>query len=461
MAKTKRQPVKSDAPPSAATAPAADGLTLPYNPDDDQLATFIAQEWNNKAAYFRSAWYVYDKGCWISRDYRQLRTRIRRQLAAERDVIPRGVSQARINAVATMLEDDLYIPDRRISDMELESANYINLQNGMFNLTTFEMEEHKPDMLLTNQLDFAYDPDAKAEMFRRFLYTSLTNDGGDPDHDMIALLLEMMAYSMTARTDLKASAWLVGAPDSGKSTTIAFLRSLMGNLHATIDLNQLATNRFLLAGIVGKRVVTFTEADTTAFLPDALYKAMVGGQDEIYVDVKNKPGIAFVPTAKFWWAMNGAPRINDRSGATFNRLQVILFDKSVPPEKRITNLGALLNREKAGVFNMLVAAYRRLLTSGKFTKSDRSNHWREQYQRENDTEMLYATENLTYDKEKRLGGQELYDNYANWCIRAGFKPKNITQVAKEWRRIGLSDTRINGKTFWVGASFKGINLATL
>jgi len=57
-----------------------------------------------------------------------------------------------------------------------------------------------------------------------------------------------------------------------------------------------------------------------------------------------------------------------------------------------------------------------------------------------------------------LGGQELYDSYSDWCSRNGFKPKNITQVAKEWRRIGLSDTRINGKTFWRGAKMKGINL---
>lgn len=450
----KRKALTSDTPP----APAADGAALQYKPDDDQLATYISKVWNNKAAYFRSSWYVYDAGCWINRDTRQLRTRIRRQLAVEREYLPQGVSQARINAIATMLEDDLYIPDRKVSEKELESAGYINLQNGLFNLENFKLEEHQPELYLTNQLDFAYEPEADCPNFRKFLYSSLTGEDFQPDHDMIALVLELMAYSMTARTDMKSSAWLVGAPDSGKSTLIAFLRSLMGNLHATIDLNQLATNRFLLAGIVGKRVVTFTEADTTAFLPDALYKAMVGGQDEIYVDVKNKPGISFVPTAKFWWAMNGAPRINDRSGATFNRLQVITFDKSIPREKRIANLNAILNQEKPGVFNILIAAYRRLMTSGKFTHSERSERWREQYQRENDTEMIYATEQLDYQPTERIGGQDLYDDYRHWCEGGGFKPKNITQVAKDWRRIGLKDMRSNGRVYWVGAKFKGVNL---
>lgn len=431
---------------------------ITHNPDDDQLATWIAKEWNHKAAYFRSNWFVYEDGCWIDRDNRQLRTRIRRLLATQREQLPKGVSQGRISAVSAMLEDDLYIPDRKINEMELEFADYINLKNGLFNLNTFKLEPHRPEMYLTSQLDFNYDPDADCPHFRKFLQTSITDDSGNPDMDMIMLLTEFMAYSMTAKTDLKASAWLVGVPDSGKSTIVTFMRSLMGNLHATIDLGQLATNRFLLAGIVGKRVVTFTEADGTAFLPDALYKALVGGKDEIYVDVKNRDGISFVPICKIIWAMNGTPRINDRSGATFNRLKVILFDKTIPKDKQTLDLDEILNREKSGAFNWLMQAYRRLRSSQSFTRSDRSIQWLETYKRENDTEFVYCSEQLDFAPTERIAGQVLYDDYRYWCESGSFKPKNINQMAKEWRRLGLRDTRINGKTFWHGAKLKGTNL---
>jgi putative DNA primase/helicase len=443
------------------TAPPVDDSIMAYNPDDDQLATWIAKTWDKKAAYFRSNWFVYENGCWIDRDKRQLRTRIRRLLATQRTALPKGVSQARISAVSSMLEDDLFIPDNKISEMELEFADYINLRNGLFNLNTFKLEPHRPEMYLTSQLDFEYDPDADCPHFRRFLNTSVTNDDGTPDLDMIMLLREFMAYSMTAKTDLKSSAWLVGVPDSGKSTIVTFMRSLMGNLHATIDLGQLATNRFLLAGIVGKRVVTFTEADGTAFLPDALYKALVGGKDEIYVDVKNRDGISFVPICKIIWAMNGAPRINDRSGATFNRLQVILFDKTIPKDKQIGDLDNLLNSEKAGAFNMLMQDYRRLRSSRTFTRSERSVRWLEQYKRDNDTEFVYCSEQLAYDPSNKITALELYSDYRHWCEESGFKPKNITQVAKEWRRLGLKDTHINGRTIWQGANLKGVNINAL
>jgi putative DNA primase/helicase len=431
---------------------------LGFKPDDDQLATWIAREWNHKAAYFRSNWFVYESGCWVDRDPRQLRTRIRRLLATKREQLPSGVSQARISSVSAMLEDDLFIPDREINKMELEFSDYINLKNGLFNLKTFELEPHRPEMYLTSQLDFEYDPAAECPQFRKFLQTSITDDEGKPDMDMIMLLTEFMGYAMTAKTDLKASAWLMGVPDSGKSTIVTFMRSLMGNLHATIDLGQLATNRFLLAGIAGKRVVTFTEADGTSFLPDALYKALVGGKDEIYVDVKNKDGISFVPICKIIWAMNGAPRINDRSGATFNRLQVILFDKTIPKDKQIGDLDEILNREKSGAFNWLMAAYRRVRASHAFTRSERSIEWLETYKRENDTERVYCSEQLDYVPTERVSGQDLYFDYRHWCEQSGFKPKSITQMAKEWRRLGLRDTRIHGKTYWQGAKLKGINL---
>src|SRR5690606_10210241 len=106
---------------------------------------------------------------------------------------------------------------------------------------------------------------------------------------------------------------------------IAVLRSLAGSLHATIDLNQLGANRFLLSSIVGKRIVTFTESSANSMLPDALFKALDGGSDEIYADVKHKEAIPFVPEAKMWWAMNSMPRVSDRSGAVYSRLHIIPF----------------------------------------------------------------------------------------------------------------------------------------
>lgn len=424
---------------------------LAYQADDDQISTFITNLWRDQVAYFRGSWWRHEAGLWVEREESEVRNFIRKALRPHREMLKGGIRQGRISSVSTMLQDDLLIPNRKISEREVETAKYVNLQNGLFNLETLRLEEHNPDLYFTTQLDFAYEPDADCRQFKKFLRTSLAYPDGSPDHDMVMLAQEALAYSMTARTDMKASFWLVGKPDTGKSTLIGFIRSLMGNLHATVDLNQLSNNRFLLAGIVGKRVVTFTEADSTAYLPDALYKAMVGGSDEVYTDVKNKPGISFVPTAKFWWGMNSAPKVNDRSGATLNRLRPILFDHIIPSDQRNPNLPNLLHAERSGVFNYLIVGYQRLVGTGEFTKPERGEEWIEQYKRENDVESLYADDRLEFQPNYAVGGQELYDDYRAYCERNGYRPKNAANAAKEWRRLGLSDTRGGGRTTWRGA----------
>lgn len=427
---------------------------LRFKPDDDELSLLLAEEWRGLVAHFQSNWRVYDQGVWSQRDIHQVRKNVREFLRKHRERLPGGVLQGRINSITAMLADDAYITDQIINEAQRAGEHYINLQNGLFNLETMKLEPHNPDLYFTAQLDFPYDPEAQCPVFKRFLRTSLATEDGFEDDKMIWLAQEALAYSMTARTDLKASFWCVGKPDTGKSTLIGFIRSLMGSLHETIDLNQLAANRFLLSGIVGKRVVTFTEADTNSFLPDALYKAMVGGRDSIYVDVKNKPGFSFVPISKFWWAMNGAPRTSDRSGATFNRLMPILFERPIPQNEKDPELDRKLAAEKAGVFNYLLAGYQRLQKYGAFTLPDRSAQWREDYRHENDTEYLFFQDCLEKQVDARLPGAELYGAYSTWCINNNFRPKNLGQIGKEWRRLGLIPSILNGRHFWAGAKFR-------
>lgn len=420
-----------------------------YKPDDDQLAIELANFWDGRVRYFYGGWHVYEHGTWTERQTPEVNMEVRKFLRKYR-AYGISVSRRRVSSLASMAEDDCFIADRKLNDLYEDKKRYINLRNGLFNLETMELEDHNPDLYFTSQLDFDYDDNATPNIMLKYLRTSLVTESMETDNDMIKLVQEALAYSMTARTDLKASFWLVGKPDSGKSTLVSFIRSLMGSLHTTIDLNQLGTNRFLLSSIVGKRCVTFTEASANTVLPDAIYKAMVGGEDEIYADVKNRPGISFVPESKFWWAMNESPRITDRSGATFNRLHVMLFNRTIPQHERIANLPHLLSQEKAGVFNWLMEGYRRLNHVGNFTRPEQTTIWLNAYRAENDTEWTFITDKFELDHESRVQSQVLYDEYFNWCNRNGFRPKNVNQASKEWERLGFEKRGSHGRNYWYG-----------
>lgn len=426
---------------------------MEYKPDDDQLAIMLAEDWQNKVRYFHDGWHVYENGCWTERQQPEVNLQARKFLRTFRKQGIK-VSKRQVTSVVSMAEDDCFVPDRELVEHQKAQKRYINLRNGLFDLETMELTDHKPGLFFTNQLGFDFDEDAHCPTFHKFLRTSLRDESGEPDGTMIALVEEALAYSMTARTDLKASFWLVGKPDSGKSTLLRLISDLMGELHTTVDLNQLGANRFLLSGILGKRCVTFSEASASTILPDALYKAMVGGTDEIYVDRKNRDAVSFVPEAKFWWAMNESPRITDRSGATFNRLNVIIFNRTVPANERIYDLSQQLRAERDGIFSHLMNAYKRLIRRGGFPVPGVSRDWKENYRRENDTELSFLEERCVPAHDKRVQSQTLYDAYKTWCERNGFRPKNINQVHKDWERLGLQKAASMGVKYWHGVKLR-------
>jgi putative DNA primase/helicase len=408
-------------------------------PDDDEIATELADKLKGRISYFRNAWHVYERGCWTSRHTSEVRRYVRQELRGWR---ARGikVQQRRIACLASMLEDEMFMPDRSLLDQQAEQRRYVNLRNGLFDLETMQFTgEHRPELYFTTQLGFEFDEDATCPTFRRFLETSLVlPDSSATDPELVRLALEALAYSMTARTDLKASFWLIGKKDSGKSTFISVLRNIMGALHATIDLTQLGANRFLLASFAGKRVVTFTEASGSSVLPDAIYKTLVGGSDEVYADVKNKEPIMFRNEAKLWWAMNDWPRMVDRSGATTRRIYMIPFNRTIPERLRIYDLEDRLTRERPGIFNEMVIHYRRLIRAGDFEKCGQSSALKHEYIMQNDTEATFAEERLELGDSYTIQAQPLYAAYREWCQENGFGPKARNQVSADWKRLGLS-----------------------
>lgn len=425
-------------------------------PDDDDIALELVTHWDGKVAYFLENWQIYGKGVWTARSEEAAQNQARLFLRQYRGRGV-GVTLQKVRSVCGLARLDVHVETARIEAQAPTRRKYINLRNGLYNLETHKLEPHRPDLYFTHQLPFAYDPDAgRAATFFRFLETSLViEDGTAPDRDMAILVGEALAYSMTARTDLKSSFWIVGKPDSGKSTLVTLIRSLMGSLHQTIDLNQL-TNRFIMANTYGKRVLTFTEADSTTVLPDAIYKSMVGGTDEIYADVKNKAALTFVPEFKVWWAMNDAPRTVDRSGAVINRLRVIRFNRTIPPEERDPQLHSRLAAELPAIFNWLMKVYAPLVTRGSFTIPEQSERWLKDYQERSDTEGTFIRERCERVIDGMIQSEKLYQEYSEWCRRNGFTPKNMNQVAPHWDRLGLMRVQRANANYWKGVQLRPI-----
>ncbi len=414
-------------------------------PTDDEIGDMLIEAWAENIRFFFGAWHEYSAGVWKA--FPRLERCIWEKL---KEIKYLGIrpTASKVASVEKYLQHYLAVDDSLIDNQH----EYINLQNGLFNVESHQLEPHKREAYMTSQLPFSYNSEADAPTFERFLRESLVDADGKPDYDLQLLILEALGYSLTSNTDFRVSFWLLGESGTGKSVLINTLQDLAGNSHVTIDLDQLTQNPYQLADIAGKRVVTFTEPKANSVLADNHYKRLVS-QDAIMArQIFGKP-FRFVPICKVWGAMNDLPRVIDRSDAIFNRVYIIPMNRAVPVEQRDPRLQEKLRAEMAGIFNMALIGLKRIRRAKAFTRVKQVEAARDDYKAENDTEKAFLDDWCIRDKEAKMNAQELYDAYANWCKRNGAMAKSSVKVAKDWQRLGLNRVRAR-----IGTVYQGIRL---
>lgn len=455
------QPLKKDvladfAPPVGEPDEVLDADDRPKKPTEDEIGDELITSWGGKRKFFYGAWHRYDGGVW----------KVDQKVGKEFWRILKAHKKNGIKPKSGLKDSlDKYCRDHAsVDEEEIDvGANYINLRNGVYNLTTDELESHRPDLYMTSQLPFDYDPEAHCDVWWGFLNQVLrTPDGKETDTELWRLAQEAFGYSLTADTSHRVSFWCVGASGTGKSTLLNVLIALMGDSHVTIDLDTLKDNQYQLADIAGRRVVTFTEPDTRSMLADGWYKKLVSRDTISARQAYGKP-FNFVPVCKLWGAMNETPRVADRSDAIYSRVVIIPMNRIIPIEQRDGRLDEKLRTELAGIFNWALGGLKRLRTDKQFTSAKQSIEARNEYKHENDIEAYFVEERCELAPANWIATAALYAAYDVWCKESGFIPKHKLRVGREWKRLGFQQSNSpDGKTsIWKGVRLKPVNSVDL
>lgn len=413
-----------------------------YKPTDDEVGNMLIEAWNGNVRFFFGAWYRYEAGVWTQ--FQGVKRAIWEKLI-ELKVFGVRPADSKVTGIEKYLQVFLMVDDSLIDNQR----DYINLQNGLFNVETYKLEPHNRETYITSQLPFPYDEDADCYHFRKFLSEALVKADNTMDFELQMMLLEGMGYSLTANTDYRVSFWLVGASGTGKSVLLNVIQKLAGSSHAAIDLDALTDNPYQLADIAGKRLVTFTEPKANSVLADNHYKRIVSQDTIMARQIFGQP-FRFVPICKLWGAMNHTPRVIDRSDAVFNRVLIIPMNHTMPEEKKDLRLGEKLEKELAGIFNMALIGLKRLRRANGFTKAAQSEKARQEYKTENDIEAAFIEECCALEPDARTNAQTLYDAYSAWCRRNGTLSKSHITVKKDWERLGFKRHKTNKANVYLG-----------
>ena len=203
-------------------------------------------------------------------------------------------------------------------------AQYIAFRNGIYDLESRELIPFSSEFVLTNKIDWNYNPDAESE-----LVDSVLDSLACGDSQVRTLLDEVIGYTFYRRNELRKAFMLKGKRHNGKSTFLDMLAHLLGeNNISALDLSDLS-HEYKAAGLFGK-LANLGDDIEDEFIPSAgIFKKVVSG-DRMNANVKFAAPIEFNPYCKLIFSGNTIPRLGRGrdSDAIIDRLIIVPFNAS-------------------------------------------------------------------------------------------------------------------------------------
>jgi putative DNA primase/helicase len=188
----------------------------------------------------------------------------------------------------------------------------------------------------------------------------------------------------------------------------------------TFNISKSEQVRNDLARLKGARYVTAIEAGKGKRLDESLVKQLTGG-DRIAARFLFKEYFEYKPEFKIWWAFNHKPVINDTTQSIWDRVKLIPFTITIPPEERDKDLPIKLLKELSGIINWGIEGlkeYRRIGLAEPTEVSAATTEYRE----EQDLLGDFFRERCNFESSGFVSVSDLYNEYTKWCIDNWEKP---------------------------------------
>lgn len=357
---------------------------------------------------FNGTPYLYQHGVYVQ-DHMGHRTRAMISQLMERQFHKEPV----IKRVYDLLVDQPEI-QKHYDEINLQPKNWIDFQNGYFDVMQWKMFPHDPKYLTVNQIPHPFNPlwEIKADdgkHVRDFLKVSL------PDLDDQETFWEYLGYSMTTDTCFQKFVMIKGPGGTGKSVLIALVEEIIGKENCVNISIQDLNKRFYATSLFGMLLNACADIPSSAMQSvDVLKKAV--GEDPLLYEKKGRDPMKFFSYAKLLFSANEMPmNLDDKTNAYYRRLLVLNMNHIVTPEEKDINLKEKLFREVDYCIFRAMVGLKALYSRGSFLESNGSQEAIDDLYRSADSVKAFlddCTQRKPGSREKR---SDVYEAYANYC----------------------------------------------
>lgn len=427
---------------------------------DDELEVILRDEAFQKPVFFCDKTFLFDRfATWLKNNENVVS--ISNQLHIYQD----GIYQVGYKAIETAMISqipNLKKTQRRevleymelIADEKTQAdARYIAFRNGVLDIVTGQVQPFSPDLVITNQIPWDYNPEAYSE-----LADDTLNKLACGDQPIRALLEECIGYCFYRRNELGKAFILTGDKSNGKSTFLDCVKAILGNGNiSALDLKELG-DRFSTSMMFGK-LANIGDDIGDDFLQGsqvATFKKVVTG-NRIKAERKGQDPFEFNPYVKLLFSANDIPRMKDKTGAVLRRLVIIPFNarftKYLPSGEIDPDYNPYIKYqlvEQSSVEYLIrvgVEGLKRIIENNEFTKSEKVTEQIDEYENENNPIKAFI-DDCGVEMIENEPTSDVYSRYQVFCADGGMQPMSKGVFSKQInKRLGFetSVTRVGDK----------------
>jgi len=337
-----------------------------------------------------------------------------------------------------------------------DGGRIVNLKNGLLDIYTRELKPHTPEYVSLSQSPISYAPETECPNWIGCLQAWMD---GPESEEKTKILQQFSGYCLSSSMTYDKALFLIGDGGNGKSTFVDTISLIIGKDSTShIDLEDLY-RQFGMRGLIGMRLNVIEEVHGNYYQSNKLKKLISG--EMVTIDQKFKEQFTFRPQAKFIFAVNIMPRVDDTSTATERRISAVVFRNNFRtfPNVNLRGEAGLLAQEASGVLNWMLDGANMLNEMKSFVSTKEQIALLREYRQENSAVEAFIEDCLDFEEGRLIDARELYDNYKEYCAKDGRKFKAKISFTKEMKAYGSRHNKfgfIERNNSGSSAKFEGV-----
>lgn len=322
--------------------------------------------------------------------------------------------------------------------INLDNGTYVISKDGHY-LKPFD----KSDFLLY-KLPFAFDQEAKAPIFQKYLDRVL------PDEAKQKVLAEYLGYVFIKNSVLKLEKAMIlyGTGSNGKSVLFDIVLNLLGKDNVcSYSLQNLTDDKSYTRSLLSGKLLNYA-SELSSKLNPTTFKMLVSGEP---IEARMIYGKPFLLTdyARLLFNTNVLPKDVEHNNAYYRRLLILGFEETISDEEKNPGLAnTIIKNELPGVFNWVLDGLNRLLSQGDFTQCLAITNAIEDFKRNSDSVSLYLEDgNYVQSPDDSIALKTLYERYTCYCKDSGYTSCSLKVFSERLRNYGYEVNRKSSGRF--------------